>query len=148
ALITATDASVNDSLCADLPYLVTEDGRCLVVSSAQRDQLGFTGRTRRTLVFGDKRDFAPRFGLAWRPLSSDKLVFRTGYGIFYDPPTLNILKSVSATPASAPPQLTPTPFGPPPPQVNGVATPIEDVFSLAVTPRLSEQYSALWVEPH
>ncbi len=28
-------------------------------------------------------DFAPRFGIAWRPKGSDKTVVRTGYGIFY-----------------------------------------------------------------
>ena len=28
-------------------------------------------------------DFAPRFGLAWRPKGSNKMVIRTGYGIFY-----------------------------------------------------------------
>jgi hypothetical protein len=147
-LITATDASVNDSLCADLPNLVTADGRCLILSSAQRDQLGFTGRTRRTLVFGDKRDFAPRFGLAWRPLSSDKLVVRAGYGIFYDLANLNTLEFVSGNPVFGPSQLYNTAFGAPPPQIGGVTTPIEDVFGLGVTPRLSEQYAALWVEPH
>jgi hypothetical protein len=37
------------------------------------------------LVTTDRRDWAPRIGLAWRALpSSDKLVIRTGYGIFYD----------------------------------------------------------------
>jgi Carboxypeptidase regulatory-like domain len=28
-------------------------------------------------------DFAPRFGIAWRPRGSDRMVIRTGYGIFY-----------------------------------------------------------------
>jgi len=37
------------------------------------------------LVTTDWRDFAPRLGLAWRPLpNNDKLVLRAGYGIFYD----------------------------------------------------------------
>ncbi len=32
-----------------------------------------------------KKNFAPRIGLAWRPLgSSNRLVIRTGYGIYYD----------------------------------------------------------------
>ena len=32
-----------------------------------------------------KKNFAPRFGIAWRPLSgSNRMVVRTGYGIFYD----------------------------------------------------------------
>ena len=29
-------------------------------------------------------NFAPRIGLAWKPLASDRLVFRTGFGTFYD----------------------------------------------------------------
>lgn len=33
----------------------------------------------------DYRNFAPRIGIAWRPLSgSNRFVVRTGYGIFYD----------------------------------------------------------------
>lgn len=37
-----------------------------------------------TLVPIDKKDFAPRIGLAWRPFASDRFVVRAGYGIFYD----------------------------------------------------------------
>jgi hypothetical protein len=29
-------------------------------------------------------NFGPRIGLAWKPLPSDRLVFRTGFGTFYD----------------------------------------------------------------
>jgi hypothetical protein len=36
------------------------------------------------LVPRDLHDFAPRFGFAWRPLSTDRLVVRGGYGMFYD----------------------------------------------------------------
>ncbi len=36
------------------------------------------------LVPGDKTNFAPRIGFAWRPLSTSKFVLRGGYGIFYD----------------------------------------------------------------
>ena len=32
----------------------------------------------------DKRDFAPRIGIAWRPLDTDRFVVRAGYGLFYD----------------------------------------------------------------
>lgn len=31
----------------------------------------------------DTRDFAPRLGIAWSPMTSGRLVLRTGYGIFY-----------------------------------------------------------------
>ncbi|MGA2813951.1 MAG: TonB-dependent receptor [Candidatus Acidiferrum sp.] len=37
-----------------------------------------------TLVPIDKKDFAPRIGIAWRPLDTDRFVVRAGYGIFYD----------------------------------------------------------------
>ena len=32
----------------------------------------------------DLNNFAPRFGLAWRPLPTERFVVRAGYGIFYD----------------------------------------------------------------
>ncbi|HXB73473.1 MAG TPA: TonB-dependent receptor [Candidatus Acidoferrales bacterium] len=35
------------------------------------------------LIRTDKNNFAPRIGLAWRPFGN-KMVFRTGFGIFYD----------------------------------------------------------------
>jgi hypothetical protein len=34
-------------------------------------------------------NFAPRIGFAWKPFSSDRLVVRAGYGIFYDTGILN-----------------------------------------------------------
>lgn len=37
-----------------------------------------------TLVPIDKKDFAPRIGVAWRPFDTDRFVVRAGYGIFYD----------------------------------------------------------------
>lgn len=43
------------------------------------DQVGLPTSLRRP----DKNNFAPRFGIAWRPFSSDKLVLRGGYGIYY-----------------------------------------------------------------
>jgi len=36
----------------------------------------------------DKNNFGPRFGFAWRPVGT--LVFRGGYGVFYNGPFLNI----------------------------------------------------------
>lgn len=32
----------------------------------------------------DHKDFAPRIGISWRPLDTDRFVVRAGYGIFYD----------------------------------------------------------------
>lgn len=37
-----------------------------------------------TLIHTDRRNFAPRLGLAWRPLATNRFVVRAGYGIFYD----------------------------------------------------------------
>src|SRR5580700_7259401 len=37
-----------------------------------------------TIVPIDKKDFAPRIGIAWRPFPTDRFVVRAGYGIFYD----------------------------------------------------------------
>jgi hypothetical protein len=37
----------------------------------------------RTIVKTNYKDFAPRFGYAWRPFGSSRFVVRGGYGIFY-----------------------------------------------------------------
>ncbi len=37
------------------------------------------------LVAPNRADFAPRAGLAWRPLKSHDLVFRAAYGLYYSP---------------------------------------------------------------
>lgn len=37
----------------------------------------------RSLVSTNNKDFAPRFGLAWRPFGGNRTVVRGGYGIFY-----------------------------------------------------------------
>jgi len=37
-----------------------------------------------------RTDFAPRIGIAWRPLKSERWVVRSAYGIFYDQPIANI----------------------------------------------------------
>lgn len=42
-----------------------------------------TGYASQTLLQTDKNNFAPRIGVAWRPLGNNT-VFRAGYGIFYD----------------------------------------------------------------
>ncbi|MDW8240075.1 MAG: TonB-dependent receptor [Acidobacteriota bacterium] len=36
------------------------------------------------LIHEDKNNFGPRFGLAWSVLGDDRLVLRTGYGIYYN----------------------------------------------------------------
>jgi len=37
-----------------------------------------------SLVPQDKKDFAPRIGVSWRPFQTDRFVVRAGYGIFYE----------------------------------------------------------------
>jgi len=37
-----------------------------------------------SLIYGDRNDFSPRFGIAFRPWAKQGLVIRAGYGIFYD----------------------------------------------------------------
>ncbi len=141
-LVSATDDALNDSFCTDpsFSYLNTADGRCLVASSALRRRLGFTGRARRSLIFPHKRDFGPRFGLTWRPLSKDKLIVRTGYGIFYDLPLLNqTAYAGNANPIFSPSQIFNTAFGSPPPLTEGVPTTTAKVFVAAGIPPLSQQ---------
>ncbi len=129
-LVTAANDALNDSFCTDpfYSYLLTPDGRCLVATSAQRARLGFTGRTRRTLLFNDKKDFAPRLGLTWRPTHPDKLIVRTGFGIFYDTPNQNAVNSVNLNPIFSPSQLFFPPFGAPPVVTNGGLATTENVF--------------------
>lgn len=45
---------------------------------------GDPGTPNRGLVYPDRNNFAPRFGLAWDMLGNGRLVMRGGYGIFYD----------------------------------------------------------------
>jgi outer membrane receptor protein involved in Fe transport len=64
-------------------------------------------------------NFAPRVGFAWKPTSSDKLIVRSGYGIFYDggilngnilprfnPPFFNVLLFFNNNTAATPGTLT------------------------------------------
>jgi hypothetical protein len=144
-LVTAADNALNDSFCTDpfYSYLTSASGQCLVATSAERAKLGFTGRTRRTLIFSDKKDFAPRLGITWRPTSSDKVIIHTGYGIFYDLPNFNNQHFVDNNPVFSPSQIFNTTFGAPPPAN------LENMFGgSAGTPPLSQQFISLYVSPN
>jgi hypothetical protein len=142
-LVTAAPNAQNDSFCTDsaYSYLTTTDGRCLIATSAQRAALGFTGRTRQTLIFPERHDFAPRFGVVWRPTASDKLVVRSGYGIFFDLPNFNNQHFVDDNPVFSPSQTFITTKGQPPTATN------ETVFGGAGIPKLTNQFVSLYVEP-
>jgi hypothetical protein len=150
-LVTAADNSLNDSFCTNpaYSYLISASGQCLVASSARRAQLGFTGRTGRTLVFPNYKDFAPRLGISWRPTSSDKLIIRTGFGIFYDLGNHTTEDFVGQNPIFSPDENYSTAFGVPPPLTNGVPTTVENVFgSGAAIPNLSALLGYYGVDPH
>src|SRR6266545_6124466 len=56
------------------------------VAQVQPGQTGpYTGVFPRSLIFGDKNNFAPRIAIAIRPKAGSRWVFRTGYGLFYNP---------------------------------------------------------------
>jgi outer membrane receptor protein involved in Fe transport len=60
------------------------------------------------LVAPNRLDFAPRAGLAWRPLASRNLVFRAAYGLYYNPEIAQqaydlVLNGVSTEQDTAPP---------------------------------------------
>jgi hypothetical protein len=54
----------------------------------------------RALWFNDPNNFGPRFGFAWRPFSSQDLVVRGGYGIYYEQehPSGPILHAINPPP--------------------------------------------------
>ncbi len=47
----------------------------------------------RSLINGDKNNFGPRVGIAWKPKASSKWVLRSGYGVFYNPSAYSYIAS-------------------------------------------------------
>ena len=72
-----------------VPDLSPNSATCSPVPDCQFIQAGTNGIPRAT-YFPTRTDFAPRIGLAWRPLKSERFVVRSAYGIFYDVGIFNI----------------------------------------------------------
>ncbi len=70
----------------------------------------FTGQTMpRALIKTNNNNWGPRIGIAWRPPSKLPLVFRAGYGIFYNESVYNQLsQSISIQPPFANAQILQT----------------------------------------
>ncbi len=144
-LVTALPATQNDALCTDpaYSYVISASGQCLIASSAERSKLGFTGRTAQTLILPDSKQFAPRLGIAWRPTGSDKMVIRTGYGIFYDTPNFNNQHFVNNNPIFSPSQIFNTAAEQLP-----TATTANIFAGGGGIPPLSQQFVSLYVSPN
>ncbi len=138
-LVSAYPAATLNQICTQYPYLDSASGECLIANSTETAQLGFTGRTARSLMHPNYHYFAPRGGFAWRPFTSDKLVLRGGGGMFFDLPIQNNLTFGHNNPiTSAEPTYT-TAIGSPPPLTNGVPTTVENVFGGVAIPPIIDQ---------
>jgi len=147
-LITPLPNAANDALCSN-PYFISATGQCLIMSSNERAAKGLTGNKGREVSFGPGWGyFAPRMGLSWQPLKSDRLVVHTGAGIFMDLPNTNRMGSF----ANNNPVFTQTPnyvtsFGAPPPLTNGAPTTTQQVFVNAPSISLSGITSQVMPSP-
>jgi hypothetical protein len=80
---------VEDHNRFSVPNLSPASATCTPVPDCQFIQAGTDGVPRATYT-PTRRDFAPRIGIAWRPLKSERWVVRSAYGIFYDVGIFNI----------------------------------------------------------
>jgi hypothetical protein len=147
-LLTALPDGANDALCSN-PYFLNANGQCLVMSSAMRKQLGITGNKVREVTLGPGHgNFAPRLGISWRPLNSDRLIFHAGAGVFNDLPHSNIQGSyVNNNPVSTQTPTYNTAFGSPPPLTNGAPTTTETMFANSAFVPLSQITAELMPSP-
>ncbi len=60
----------------------------------------FSGQLPRSLLRGDYNNWSPRIGIAWRPPLKRNLIFRAGYGMFYNG---SIYNQLAASLANQPP---------------------------------------------
>jgi hypothetical protein len=150
-LVSSEPDAVNDAYCTNPQYsflLSPETGKCLLANSAERAQFGFTGGTRKSLVFPDHRLFDPRLGFAWKPTTSDKLVVRGGAGVFTDLGNFNNTHFVNNNPLNGTSISYIAPGAAPPEVVNGSLVTSQNVLAIGGTPPLSEQFISLYIAPH
>jgi hypothetical protein len=99
----------------------------------------YSGSLPATLLRPDKNNFAPRVGLAWKPIPSKSLQFRAGYGVYYNPSVYNSI----ATKLAAQP-----PFA----QTSTLNTSLTDVLTLqnglATTPAGKQILNTFAVDPN
>jgi hypothetical protein len=58
-------------------------GQLVIAGSDAAQRLGLP-ESSRSMVFSDKNNFAPRFGFAYNPLGSSRLVIRSSYGVGFE----------------------------------------------------------------
>ena len=99
------------------------------------------------LIGPDRNNFAPRVGIAWRPLSKGSLVVRAGYGLYYNTSVYNI---IAGNMAQQPPfaetlSVTSSPANPLTLQ-NGfaAATALTNASTYAVDPNYRVGYAQTW----
>lgn len=71
-----------------IPDVSAASEACTPQPDCQFIRAGTDGVPRATYE-ADKNNFAPRIGLAWRPVRSDRFVLRAAYGVFFDVGILN-----------------------------------------------------------
>jgi hypothetical protein len=113
----------------------------LIACPDQMKKLGFTGRAARSLWFGDNFNWAPRFGFAYRPTSSDRLVVRGGYGLFFELAEFNEFHYGFNNPVQAPDQWSY--FSP-----STTPTPLQSAFLAGSTPPLSQAFISINPDSH
>jgi len=147
-LLTALPDAANDALCSN-PYFLNANGQCLVMSSATRKQVGITGNKIREVSLGPGHgNFAPRLGISWRPLDSDRFIFHAGGGVFNDLPHSNIQGSyVNNNPVFTQTPTYNTAFGSPPPLTNGAPTTTETMFANSAFVPLAQITAELMPSP-
>lgn len=111
------------------------------VDVVEAKTLGLRGST---IVRNDRNNFAPRFGIAWRPFGN-QTVLRAGYGIYFDVVPRNIsqggLPFVLNEPAYTNPTTNPNVIFPRVFPATGTAGPSTVGLPAAINPNLQMPYS-------